>query len=492
MKKWLVIICLSLVMAAFCVLGGCTVGPKYSRPETAADTNDGYFHVGAHKEEFSDFNDLETWWERFGDPTTAVLVREMLDNNYDLKAAAARVIQAQAALAEAHGGRLPDISYDMGRSRSKTSFSFGGGLGGLGGGRFSFLTETWQQNISVAYMFDLFGKLKHVERAAWAQVLAAEANEQALVNSMIATVIKARIDIATIQGRLAIARANMESRRSMLDVVEKRNSQGQVSPLDVRLARENLEAAKAFEPSIEVLLGMAHHSLDVLISRRPGGSEHLPKTLSDLPKLEAVPVGVPAALLDRRPDVRSAEMNLRAANEQIGVSIAQLFPDLTLTAAYGGSADRYRDLWEQFSETYSAVFAVRGPIFKGGRLRAQINSAKARYAELAAIYGGIVLTAMREVEDALVGEKMQQQQLEHTELQLEQAKAAEDIAKRRYEQGTEGILSVLEAEQRRRAAEEQLVILKGQIWTTRVNLHLALGGDWDYQQQGEQKEVKAK
>jgi len=492
MKKWSAIICLSLVIAAFWVLGGCVVGPKYSRPQTEADTNDGYFHAGAQKEEVSDFNDLETWWERFGDPTTAVLVREMLENNYDLKAAAARVIQAQAALAEAHGGRLPDVSYDMGRSRSKMSFSFGSGMGGFGGGRFSFLTETWQQNISVAYMFDLFGKLKHIERSAWAQVLAAEANEQALVNSMIATVIKARIDIATMQGRLAIARANTESRRSMLEVVEKRNSQGQVSPLDVRLARENLEAAKALEPSLEVLLATAHHSLDVLMSRRPGGSEHLPKTLSDLPRLEPVPVGVPAALLDRRPDVKAAEMNLRAANEQIGVSIAQLFPDLTLTAAYGGSADRYRDLWEQFSETYSAVFAVSGPIFKGGRLRAQINSAKARYAELAAVYGGIVLTAMREVEDALVMEKMQQQQLEHTELQLEQAKAAEDISKRRYEQGTEGILSVLEAEQRCRAAEEQLVILKGQIWTTRVNLHLALGGDWYYQQQGEQKEVKAK
>lgn len=492
MKNWLAVICLSLVVAALCVLPGCVVGPKYSRPQTPADTNDGYFNIGAHKEEVSDFNDLDTWWERFGDPTTAVLVREMLGSNYDLKAAAARVIQAQAALAEAHGGRLPDVSYDMSRNRSKMSFTFGGGMGGFGGGRFSVLTETWQQNISVAYMVDLFGKLKHIERAAWAQVLAAEANEQALVNSMIATVIKARIDIATIQGRLAVARANTQSRKSMLEIVEKRGAQGLVSPLDVRLARENLEAAKALEPSLEALLATAHHSLDVLMSRRPGGSEHLPRTLSDLPNLNPVPVGVPAALLDRRPDVRSAEMNLRTANEQIGVSIAQLFPDLTLTAAYGGSADRYRDVWEHFSETYSAGFAVSGPIFRGGRLRAQIKAAKARYAELAAVYGGIVLTAMREVEDALVIEKMLQQQLEHTELQLEQARAAEDISRVRYEEGTEGILTVLEAEQRHRAAEEQLIVLKGQIWTTRVNLHLALGGDWDYQQQSEQKEAKTK
>jgi multidrug efflux system outer membrane protein len=492
MNDWLISICISFFMLVGLLAGGCTVGPKYSRPQTPADTNDGYFNAEADNEAVGDYNNLDTWWESFGDPTTAALVREMLDNNYDLKAAAARVIQAQAALAEAHGGRLPDVSYDMNRNRSKMSFSFGSGMGGFGGGRFSVLTETWQQNISVAYMVDLFGKLRHLERAAWAQVLAAEAGEQALVNSMIATVIKSRIDIATIEGRLAIARANTQSRKSMLEVVEKRNSQGQVSPLDVRLAKESLEAAKALEPSLEALLATAHHSLDVLVSRRPGSSEQLPRTLSDLPNLDPVPVGVPAALLDRRPDVRSAEMNLRTANEQIGVSIAQLFPDLTLTASYGGSADRYRDVWEHFSETYSAGFAVTAPIFKGGRLRAQIKAAKARYAELAAVYQGIVLTAMREVEDALVMDRMQQQQLEHTELQLEQAKAAEDISRVRYEQGTEGILAVLEAEQRRRADEEQIVILKGQIWTSRVNLHLALGGDWDYQEQNERKEANAK
>ncbi|MBN2270795.1 MAG: efflux transporter outer membrane subunit, partial [Sedimentisphaerales bacterium] len=426
MKKLLAIIYLWFVLAVFWVMGGCVVGPKYSRPETPADTDDGYFNIGAHKEDVNDFNDLDAWWERFGDSTTAVLVSEMLGSNYDLKAAAARVIQAQAALAEAHGGRLPEVSYDMSRNRSKMSFSFGSGMGGFGGGRFSVLTETWQQNISVAYMVDLFGKLKHLERAAWAQVLAAEANEQALVNSMIATVIKARIDIATIRGRLAIARANTQSCKSMLEVVEKRGALGLVSPLDVRLARENLEAGKALEPSLEALLITAHHSLDVLVGRRPGSSEHLPKTLPDLPNLEPVAVGAPAALLDRRPDVMAAEMNLRAANEQIGVSIAQLFPDLTLTAAYGGSADRYRDVWEHFSETYSAGFAVSGPIFRGGRLRAQIKAAKARYAELAAAYQGIVLTAMREVEDALVMDRMLQQQLEHTEIQLEEAKAAEN------------------------------------------------------------------
>ncbi|MFH1717719.1 MAG: efflux transporter outer membrane subunit [Planctomycetota bacterium] len=483
MIKLLVSICLRSSLLSVLLMAGCMVGPKYSKPETAADTNDGYFNAGKHVQDVNDFADAEMWWQRFGDPVTAELVRQMLENNYDLKASAARVLQAQATLAEVHGGRLPDVSYGLNRDRSKMSFN----LGALGGGRFSFINETWSQNISVGYIVDLFGKLKRAERAAWAQMLAAEANEQALVNSMIATVIQARTDIATLQKRLAIARANTRSRQETLQIVERRYDEGLVGPVDVRLARENLEAAKALEPSIELSLIKAQYALDVLLGHRPGSSERLPQMPSDLPNLGPVPIGLPASLLDRRPDVISAELSLRAANEQIGVSIAQLYPDLALTASYGSSADRWRDIWEHFAETYSALFGLSQPIFQGGRLRAQVDAAKARYQELAANYAGAVLTAMREVEDALVTEKMLQMQLEHTELRFKEAQAAENLSQERYRRGVESILSVLESEQRRRVSEEQLAILKGQMWTTRVNLHLALGGDWSPQSQTEEQ-----
>jgi len=470
MKKRLVSICLLFFASGVLLLAGCMVGPKYSRPETAADTPDGYFHAGMHEEDVNDFADVDQWWERFGDETTAALVVQAMENNYDLKAAAARVLQAQAALVQVRGRRMPDVSYSLSRDRSQRSFNFAG--------RFSVLTENWSQNISVAYVLDLFGKLKRAERAAWAQMFGSQANEQALINSMIATVIRVRIDIATLQRRLAIARANTTSRQDTLEIVERRYKEGLVGPVDVRLARENLEAAKAFEPSIELSLITAHNALDVLLGRRPGGSEHLPRTLEDLPDLEPVPIGLPGSLLDRRPDVMAAELMLRAANEQIGVSIAQLYPDLTLTAMYGASADRWRDIWEHFSETYSATVLFSQPIFKGGQLKAQVDAAKARYQELAANYGGTVLTAIREVEDALVTEQMLQKQLEHTELRFEEATAAENLSQERYQRGVESILSVLESERRRRIAEELLTILKGRIWTTRVNLHLALGGDW--------------
>jgi len=455
-------------------LCGCMVGPKYVRPKTAADTNDGYFNAGTHRQEVRAVAEAEKWWERFGDETTAELVREMLESNYDLKAAAARVLQAAAVLGEVHGQRLPDVSYTLNRDRSKRSFNFGG--------RFSVITETWSQNISVRYVVDLFGMLRHSERAAWAQLLAAEANRRALINSLIATVITARIDIATLERRLAIARANTLSREDTLEIVERRYSRGLVGPVDVRLARENLEAARALEPSIELSLAKARHALDVLLGRRPGGSKRLRQRLGELPDLEPVPIGVPASLLVRRPDVRAAELMLRAANEQVGVSTAQLYPNLTVTANYGAGADRWRDIWEHFSETYSLLLGLSQPIFKGGQLKAQLDGARARYEELAANYGKTVLEAIREVEDALVAEQMIWRQLKHTEQELEEAKAAENLSKERYQRGVEGILSVLESERRRRVAEEQLAILRGQLWTTRVNLHLAVGGDWvDYE-----------
>ncbi len=487
MKKKLISICWSFFALACTMLGGCMVGPDYSRPETAADTSDGYFHAGVHNEDVNDFADVDKWWERFGDPTTAVLVRDALENNYSLKAAAARVLQSQAALAETRGLQFPDVSYNLSRDRSKRSFNFGGG------GRFSVMSTTWTQNISVTYILDLFGKLRRSGRAAWAEVLAAEANEQALINSMVATVINARVNIATIGRRLTIARSNTESRQRTLEIVERRYEQGLVGPVDIRLARENLASSKALEPVIELSLITARHALDVLLARRPGSSDELPKTLEDLPDLGPVPVGLPAYLLDRRPDVRAAEFSLRAANERIGVSIARFYPDLTLTGNYGFSADTIEDIFQQDeTEMYAAIFQLAQPVFKGGQLRAQVDAAEARYAELAANYAGTVLTAMREVEDALVTEQMLQTQLEHARVRFREAGAAESLSRQRYQRGVEGILAVLESERRRRMSEEELTVLKGRLWTTRVNLFLALGGDWDYQEQSEEQVALSK
>ena len=454
------------------IVSGCMVGPNYKRPQTAADTNEGYVYAGKDLQDVNDVGRVGRWWERFGDSTTTELVRQALSNNNNLQAAAARVLQAQALLAEIRGQQWPDVSYNFNRTRAKTSFNFGGA------GRFSNLNTTFSQGITVSYVADIFGKLKRRERAAWADLFAAEANGQALVYAVISSVVKARADIATIQRRLAIARANTENWQESLEIIERRYGRGLVGPLDVRLARENLLASKAAEIIIELSLSKAQNALDVLLGRRPASGEQLPQTLPELPELGPIPVGLPALLLDRRPDVRAAELALEASNEQIGVSIAQLYPDLTLTGTLGRSSDRWRDIWLHETEIYSAIFRLSQPIFKGGQLRARVDAAKARYAELAANYAETVLTALREVEDALVNEQMLARQLNALRRRLDEAVAAEKLARERYVRGVGRLIIVLETERRRRIAENELNNVKGQLWAGRVDLFLALGGDW--------------
>ena len=469
-------LCFFFSVLCFILLPGCMMGPKYSRPETAAQTSETYVYLGNNEADVNDLSSSDNWWKSFGDPVTIELVQEALQNNYDLKAAAARVLQAQAALSETRGLQLPDVSYGLSGNKSKQSFNLGSFAGG---GRFTVMSTTWSQAITANYVLDFFGKLRRMERASWADMLAVKTNQQALTNSIIALVINTRINIAIAQKRLTLARENIESQQQTLYIVERRFEQGLVGPVDLSLARENLASLKAIEPVIEMQLITSRNALDVILGRTPGSSENLPETLDDLPQIENIPVGLPVSLLDRRPDIKAAEFTLVAANERIGVSIAQLFPDLGLTGIFGYSGDTYREIFKyDYTEMYSEIMNLAQPIFKGGQLRAQIKAAKARYEELAANYAGVVLSALRDVEDALIIEQKLNEQLEQVQIQLTEAKTAENLSRQRYENGVEGILTVLESERRSRISEEQLIILKGQIWSSRVNLHLALGGDW--------------
>jgi outer membrane protein TolC len=224
------------------------------------------------------------------------------------------------------------------------------------------------------------------------------------------------------------------------------------------------------------------HGLDVLCGKAPETTEELAKTLPPLPELSPVPAGIPAALLDRRPDVRAVEMQLAAATERIGVSIAQMYPDLTLTATGGYAADHFRDLVRSDTEVYAFIVNAFMPLFKGGRLKAGVEAAEASAREAAAQYSGIVLNAMREVEDALAKQQKLSERIEQLTERVVQAQEAERLATQRYLEGVDKFLLVLETERRRRNAENELAIAHGNLWEARVQLFLALGGDWGIDQ----------
>lgn len=468
-------ICFLLSLLPAMLLGGCMVGPDYSRPDTVADGSANYVNTGGYSTDINDLVRVGRWWEQFDDPVVNDLVALALRNNTDLRAGVAKVVEAKALLAQSHGIRLPEISYSAGRVRAKSSFN-------APGGRASFISQTYSQDVSISYIVDFFGKLKRSEQAALADMLSSQAGQQALEHSIIAQVISGRVQVATRQRLLSIVREDIKSRQDTFNIIERRYSNGLVGPLDMHIASENLAAAKALEPQLEQSVILSQHSLEVLTGQRPATTGALRETLPDLPELVPVPIGMPASLLDRRPDVRSAELALAANTERIGVSIAEMYPDLTLTASGGFRSDTSSKIAAHEGEVYSAIIGLAMPIFTGGRLKAGVEAAKARTEQAAANYAGIILAALREVEDALVTEQMQGQRLVQLEKRLTEGWRAEKLARQRYLRGVEQILIVLETERRRRIAENELVLAKGELWNARINLFLALGGDWDVEE----------
>ena len=203
----------------------------------------------------------------------------------------------------------------------------------------------------------------------------------------------------------------------------------------------------------------------------------LPNTLPRLPPLDPVPLGLPAALLDRRPDLRQAEMRLEAATYGVGAAIANLYPDLSLTGSVGENGDTINDL-DISNFVYNIVANLTGPIFTGGQRRADVAAARARAEQAAAVYAGAVLDALREVEEALVLSDTSFTSYELTTERVAEARAADRLAKERYQRGVESLLTVLETERRLRLAEQAIINNTGTVWNNRINLFLALGGDW--------------
>ena len=450
-------------------LAGCTLGPDPERPSTAADTASTFANV-----EQAEAPRLSTtpWWTRFGDPASVELVELALEQNTDLQVAAARVLEAEAGLRKSKGSLWPQVDYQVNGSRAKSSFV----LPEIG--RRSIYSTSYTASLGVSYQLDLFGKLKRTRQAAWASLLAQHAAQETVQHSVIAGVIRSRVQLATAQRALTVAHDIQTSWERTLETVERRYRSGLVGAVDLHLARENLAATEGVEIILAASVEQARHALDVLVGRRPGGAPLLADTLPDLPDLEPVPAGLPVALLDRRPDLIQAEMQLSAATYGVGIALADLYPSLSLTASGGAASDSITNLLDVDSIIYNTVANLVGPIFTGGARRAEVEASRARAQAATAVYAGTVLTALREVEDALVADQANRRRLETTRKRLQEAQAADSIARQRYQRGVETFLKVLETERRLRTAEEAMITTKAELWNTRIDLFLALGGDW--------------
>jgi len=459
------------LIAGLVAVGGCTLGPEPERPVTAADVSDTYAHAAA--QDATELPDVSPWWQTFGDETTTKLVDLALANNTDLQAAVARVLEAEAGLKKAGGARLPQVGYGAGAQRQKMSFVL------PGAGRREIYSTTYSYDFNIAWQADLFGRLKRTQQASWATLLSEEAAREAVVHTVVALVVRSRVQIAILERAVAITEEITTSWSSTLKTVERRYRSGLADAVDLHLARENLASAQAAGVVIEGQLEQARLALDVLVGRRPGSGTKLPDTLAELPSLDPVPLGLPAELLDRRPDLRQAEMRLAAATYGVGAAIANLYPDLSLTGSAGVRSDTVSDIISIDGLVYNAVANLVGPIFTGGQRRADVDAARARSDQAIANYAGAVLQALREVEDALVLGDSSERNLDFTRERVSEARAADRLAKERYQRGVASMLTVLETERRLRLAEQAIITATADVWNARIDLFLALGGDWN-------------
>ena len=449
---------------------GCTLGPDPERPHTAADEAGSF--ANAPLVEVSQEVDLSPWWKRFGDEVTVDLVELALAENTDLRVAVARVIEAEASLRSANSTLWPQIDYSASASKSETAFNL------PGQGLISVDATNYTASLGLSYQIDLFGKLKRSRQSAWASLLAQEAAAETVMHSVVAAVVRARVQVATLERSLAVAKDIRTSWGQTLEIVERRYRSGLVRAMDLHLARENYASVEGAVLQLEAGLAKSRHSLDVLVGRRPASSAALPDTLPDLPDLEPVPAGLPVDLLDRRPDLRGSELQLQASTYGVGIAIADLYPNLSLSASYGTKTDSISDILDLDRAVYQLIGNLVGPLFNGGARRAEVKAAKARLEAASATYAGAVLRALREVEDALVSDHANLERLKHAKRRLAEARAADRLARDRYQRGVEKLLTVLETERRVRAAEDAFMTTQADVWNTRIDLFLALGGDW--------------
>lgn len=449
------------------LVGGCiNLGPEYKRPDLDITTPAAYQQA---TDEDTAAPDLDRWWRVFEDPELDSMVQEALQRNWDVKAAAARVLEARAQFIQVRADRFPQLGGSGSAERRRIPVT----------GRAPATTvNAYQLATPASFEIDLWGRLEKSAQAAWDDILRQEESRWALAQSVAAETVSIYLQLEAVERQLQIADQSIQAFRRSLEFVEIRYNRGLTSALDVRQARRLLARAEARVPQLEQNLGLLQLRLAKLLGRYPRTQAPRSQPEDYYRKLAPVPAGLPSELLQQRPDIRAAEARLTAANARIGVAKANRFPRIDLTGSFGWSSDELSSLLGHDNYFWRASGGILYPLFDAGRLKAAQRAAEARYEQIVAEYADTVLEAFREVEAALVTRRKQIEQRQLVLNFLNEARATQRVAQNRYIRGLSSYLDVLDAQQTRFVAEEDLVLVDLAILNNRVALHRALGGGW--------------
>jgi len=409
------------------------------------------------------------WWHDLESAELNALIDQVVSHNPDLAAASLRVLQSEMELGNTRGQTRPAATVGLTRTTSSATT--------LTGDR-----ETSSVNdlsTSVRWEADLWGRIESEGDAAAARLLATGYDRDALANSLIASVVRTYVSIAFDRRQVDATRRIVDSRAASLAVTQDRFALGveDTSAGAVKSAEENLAAARADLPDLELSILRNTNGLDVLLGRVPTSRSDIKGQLPARLPAMAQSTGRPIELLHRRPDIRAAEARLISANANINVSLADRFPALTTTAALrsGGDLDDLLDIDNVIASLTSDLLLT---VFDGGRGSRLVSLRRAEAEELAQTYVATVLAAVAEVEDALAGERLLAERARLLSARLSAAREATTIARARYRDGTGSYLTLLDASRSEASAETAFLNVEKSRWLNRVDLMLALGGTW--------------
>jgi outer membrane protein, multidrug efflux system len=457
-------------IVAFLVMlcAGCTVGPNYKKPAvTVPPEYRGVSAEQAAKAEVASFGN-EKWWDAFQDDALRDLIKTALAQNYDVRIAAARILEARAQLGIIRADQFPSVAANAAALNERTARTVQIP---------SIQTSANLISVSLAWELDFWGKYRRATESARASLLAQEWARRQVISSLVSDVASAYFQLRELDLELEISRETLASRKDSLRLTQILADHGATSMLDVRQAEQLVYGAAGSIPDIERRIEQQENFISTLVGNNPQAITR-GKKLVDEPHALEVPAGLPSSLLERRPDIRQAEQELIAANAQIGVAKSAYFPQISLTAIGGYQSSALTGLFAGPAGLWTFGGSAVQPIFEGGRIKNNVKLAQARTEEATLFYQHTVQQAFRDVSDALVGYRKSQEFRIEQEHLTNSAEEATKLSTMRYKGGATSYLEVLDSDTRYFVAQLALAQAQLQELQSLVQIYRSLGGGW--------------
>lgn len=455
---------IALVSFIVSLAAGCAVGPKYSRPNTK---NPGAYTQTTFR---TDSVTNLKWWEVYKDSILQSLIRQALDSNFDLRIAAERVEESKAILGFNKANLLPFIDYAA-RARASEFRDISSDAG------MTFPNNSFSLVGNVSWEIDLWGKLRHANRAAYAQLLASEEDRKSVYISIVAQVAELYFRLRGLDERYEITKLTNQTRLEYLRIITLRFNQGEVSELDKLQAEQIAASSSAQLYALERAIIVVENAINILLGRTYYPiTRGLTNVAQQLPL--DIPSGLPSQLLQRRPDIRFAEQQLVAQTERVGVAVAMQFPSLSLTGFLGFASPEISNLFEPGAYIGSVTGQLAGPLFRFGQNRRRVEGERAVMKQVGYQYELTVLNAFAEVENSLASIRTFRNEYTARETQVAATERSLVLSRALYDNGYTSFLQVLDAERELFNSQfEKSLALENQLIST-VRLYKALGGGW--------------